>query len=319
VIQYRTFRNGDPPGLVNVWNSCFTGRGATLLRGTTLIEYFTFAKPYFDPEGLVLALADGVPVGFAHAGFGPRADGAALDPALGVLCTLGVVPAFRRQGVGTELLRRAEDYLRRRGARELLAGPMTPRNPFTFGIYGGSQSPGFLESDPAAGPFFQKHGYRPRDTVRVLQRTLEQAPGAADERFAALRQRCEVHAAALAPVSWWQECVLGPVEVVEFRLVDRPANRVVARTALWEMETYRPRWDDNAVGVASLEVDANLRRQGLAKYLMVQVLRHLREQYFSRVEVQVPEGDAAGAALAGQVGFQQVDVGHTYARDAGGA
>jgi ribosomal protein S18 acetylase RimI-like enzyme len=314
VIQYRTFRNADPPNVVSVWNQCFTGRGATILRGSTLVEYFTFAKPYFDPQGMILALSDTTPVGYAHAGFAPTADGSALDPKVGVLCSLGVVPAWRRQGIGSELLRRAEEYLRGRGATEVLAGPLAPRNPFTFGIYGGCQSPGFLDSDPLARPFFEKHGYRPREAVVVLQRRLSQALNVIDARFAAFRQQYEVHAGPLPVKTWWQECVLGPIEVVEFRLGERGQPKAaVGRAVLWEMETFRPRWNDHAVGVLGLEVVPEMRRRGLAKFLLTQILRHLQEQYFAMVEIQVAEGDAAGLALSRQLGFQPVDVGRLYA------
>src|SRR5262249_1931893 len=123
VIDYRSFRNGDPPAVVRLWNECFTGRGAARLRSPTLLEYFSFAKPYFDPTGRILAGDDGRPVGFAHAGFGPTADGAGLSTEAGVTCVLGVLPDYRRRGIGSELLRRGEAYLRGRGARELYAGP----------------------------------------------------------------------------------------------------------------------------------------------------------------------------------------------------
>src|SRR5207248_4905484 len=119
---------------------CFTGRGAALLHGPTLLEYFTFSKPYFDPVGLFVAAADGKPVGFAHAGFGADDAGKALRTDAGVTCALAVHPDHRRRGVGTELLRRCEDYLRRGGAKELTAGPLAPLDPFTFGLYGGSES-----------------------------------------------------------------------------------------------------------------------------------------------------------------------------------
>ncbi len=77
MIEYRIFRNNDPPTVTRLWNSCFTQRGAIGFRGSTLLEYFLFAKPYFDPAGLILALSDGNPVGFALSGFGPNADGSA--------------------------------------------------------------------------------------------------------------------------------------------------------------------------------------------------------------------------------------------------
>lgn len=314
MIHYRTFRNADPPAVVRVWNESFTGRGATLLRGNTLIEFFLFAKPYFDPEGLILALADDTPVGFALSGFGPTADGTALDTGVGILCLLGVTPRLRRQGIGSELLKRSEDYLRRRGARQLLAGPLSPRNPFTFAIYGGSQSPGFLDSDTLARPFLEKHGYRPEAAVTVLHRKLGRALGAPDGRFAPLRQQYTVQAGALRAQSWWQECVRGPIDPVEFRLVDQGRGSAAGRAVLWEMETYRPRWDDHPVGILDLEVAPEHRRRGLGKFLLSQILRHLQEQFFTLVEVQVAEGNAAALGLVRQLGFEPVDTGRGFVR-----
>jgi GNAT superfamily N-acetyltransferase len=317
VIQYRTFRNGDPPALVDLWNECFIGRGAAYLSGTTLLEYFTLAKPYFDPAGLILAVDAGRPVGFAHAGFGPDAAGKGPETASGVVCTLGVLPGHRRRGVGAELLRRAEEYLRGRGARELYAGPLHPRNPFTFALYGGSQSAGFLDSDPLARPFFERHGYRPRPTRLVFHRPLEQPPTVADGRFPAYRQRYEILAVPRHGLSRWDEAVIGPVELHEYRLQDKAGGRLVARATAWEMETFAPRWNEHAVGIVEADVVPELRRQGLAKFLLAQLLRHLHEQFFTLVEVHIDEGDAVAAGLFRGLGFEAIDAGRAYRKEDG--
>src|SRR3954462_6709967 len=104
VIQYRTFRNPDPPLLAEVWNASLAGPRTVSVppRTNALLEHFLLSKPYFDPRGMFFALADGRPVGFAQAGFGSTPEGAGLDTAAGVLCALGVAPAYRRQGVGSE-------------------------------------------------------------------------------------------------------------------------------------------------------------------------------------------------------------------------
>jgi ribosomal protein S18 acetylase RimI-like enzyme len=315
VIQYRTFRNTDPPALVDLWNHVFTGRGAACLRGASMLEYGVFAKPYFDPEGLILATADNQVVGFVHAGFGPTADGAALDRRAGVTCLLGVASSHRRQGIGSELLRRSEDYLRQRGAVELFAGPKEPLNPFTFGIYGGSESAGFLESDPLTRSFLERHGYRVQNTDVILQRSLDPLPNIVDARFAALRTHIDLIEGPLRPTTWWRECMLGLVELYEYRLQDKRDNTTAARLTLWEMETYGQRWNEHAIGLANFEVAPHLRRQGLAKYFLVQVLRYLHEQYFTLVEVHTRENNEARLNLLRLFGFQQVDKGHFYKRD----
>jgi len=317
VIHYRTFRNTDPPGLVGVWNASFgDSRAAVGLRTATLLEYFLFAKPYFDPHGLILAEDDGRPAGFALAGSGFAADGAALDPAVGVVCAVGVDPARRRQGVGSELLARAETYLRGRGAGTLLAGPMAPQDPYMFGLYGGSQSPGFLDSDADARPFFQKRGYVESAARGVFRLPLDQPPAAADARFAAHRQRYDVHVGPLSGCTWREECVYGPLELHEYRLVEKTTGRTAARAALWEMETFSPGWNEHAIGVADLAVPPELRRKGLAKFLLVQVLRHLHEQFYTLAEMQAPEGDAAVTGMLLGLGFTKVDRGVMYRREA---
>ncbi len=315
MIQYRAFRNTDPPGLVNVWNESFTARGAAALRSAALLEYFLFSKSYFDPEGLIVAADDGTAVGFVLAGFGPADDGSRLDPTTGVVCALGVAPGRRKQGVGSELASRAEDYLRRRGARAIYAGPTPPRNPFTFGLYGGSQSPGFLDSDAQARPFFERRGYVPHATRLVFQRTLERPPVVADGRFAAYRPRYEIQVDPLRETSWWQECVYGPLELHDYRLTEKATGRWAARAALWEMEPFCPTWNEHAVGVAALEVAPDMRRKGLAKFLMAQILRHLHEQFFTVVEIQAPEANAAAVNLIRGLGFTQVDRGVSLRRE----
>ena len=46
----------DPPVVAGrLWNTCFSDPGAVILRSPSLLEYFTFAKPYFEPEGFQIA------------------------------------------------------------------------------------------------------------------------------------------------------------------------------------------------------------------------------------------------------------------------
>jgi len=315
VIQYRPFRNDDPPGLLKVWNAAFTGRGTVPLRTPTALEHFVFAKLWFDPAGLIVA-ADGPQiVGFAHAGFGPAEGGRGVSTAAGVACALGVLPSHRGRGVGTELLRRSEAYLTGHGAKELYAGPMPPLNPFYFGLYGGSNQPGFLASDAAAGPFLTKRGYRPAESRLVLHRQLSGGVSVADARFPALRRRFDARVLARhGTFSWWEEDVLGPVELLEFALEERSSGRAVARALVWEMEGFAQRWGQAAVGLYRLEVEPEWRRQGLARYLLAQAFLYLQDQFYAVVEAQVSPDDEAALRLFQGLGFTQVDVGHRYRR-----
>jgi ribosomal protein S18 acetylase RimI-like enzyme len=318
VVQYRAFRNTDPPSLAAIWNEAFTGRGEARLRHSSPLENYVFAKPYFDAAGLILAEEENVPVGFVHAGFGPNDTQSALATDKGTICALGVRPSHRRKGIGSELLRRGEEYLHERGAKALFAGPMAPLDPFYFALHGGSDLPGFLESESEAGPFLQRHGYQADETCLVFQRVLSQPMNVVDARFALLRRRFEVRIVPRAgTISWWQEAVLGPVELVEFRLEEKLTGHTVARAAVWEMDLFSWRWNTPSVGLLEVQTREELRRQGLAKYLLAQTLRYLQDQFFGLVEFQVREPNATAIALIRGLGFEQVDKGHRYKKAPG--
>ncbi len=313
MIEYRGFRNTDPPALVEIWNDAFQGRGAARLRHPSLLERHVFAKPYFDPAGLILAVEDGRAVGFVHAGFGPNQRETMLARSAGSTCVLGVRHSHQRRGIGSELLERSEAYLKKQGAQTLHAGLMRPMNSFYFGIYGGSDLPGLLASDAAAAPFLEMHGYRGVETTLVFQRHLEQPVNIPDARFANLRRRFDVRILPRVPLgTWWQECMLGLVEPVEFRLEEKLTGKAVARATAWEMEAFSCTWNQPAVGILDVHVREDLRRQGLGKFLLANLLRYLQDQYFGLCEVQAPDHNQAAAKLFHSVGFAQVDVGRFY-------
>jgi ribosomal protein S18 acetylase RimI-like enzyme len=314
-MRYRTFRNADPPAVVALWNEALTHRGAVELRSHTPLENAVFNKPYFDPLGFIVAEDEGRMVGFAHGGFGPTDDLSALDPTKGVIAALAVRPDRRRSGVGSELLGRVEAYLRERGATSLRAGPSRPDKPFYLGVYGGSNAPGFLRSDPDIEPFLLARGYAPDRRVNVFDRRLDTPLNIVDARFGALRRKYEPQALPQARLgSWFRECVLGPLEPSEFRLDDKATGQTAARALFWEMTDYGWRWGAPPAGVLDVQVRNDLRRQGMGKFLLAQLLRHLQEQYFAVAEVQVPDEDEAAAKMFRSLGFVQVDVGVSYVK-----
>jgi ribosomal protein S18 acetylase RimI-like enzyme len=316
VVLYRTFRNTDPPRLVEVWNETFTGRGAVRLASSMPLERFVFCKPQFDPAGLFVAEEDGQCVGFAHAGMAfCDTEGSAA----GVVCLLGVRPNFRRHGIGAELLRRCEEYLRQHGAQQILAGGHWPRNPFYTGLYGGCQTSGFLRSDPLAEPFFLRHGYALDHQVLVMQRPLEQPFKLFDPRFVALRQRFDLRVDYPRTLrGWWRECVVGYLEPLEFVLTDRKTGLPAARTLVWDMEGFGLRWHSAAVGILDFEVLPEYRRQGLGKLSLSYIMRQVQEQFFHVVELHLSESNLQALGFLQGMGFEQVDTGQIFLKQAPG-
>jgi GNAT superfamily N-acetyltransferase len=210
-------------------------------------------------------------------------------------------------------LQHCEKYLLGGGARTLYAGLMTPFNPFYFALYGGSELPGILLSDASAHPFLLRHGYQIDQTCHVFDRQLNQPINVGDGRFAALRRQYDLRIAPRSGVtSWWDECVLGPVETVDFLLEEKATAQVAARASVWEMDLFSWRWNQPAIGIVDIHVQEAMRRQGLAKFLLAQLLRYLQEQFFGLAEVQSSQHNPAAINLYRSVGFEEVDRGHLY-------
>ena len=321
MISFRRFRNTDPPALADVWNESHPSRSAYPIRTPALLDRWVFSKPYFDPDGLIVAVDDddnGKILGYALAGFGPNESLSALDFTNGVICSVAVRPEARRHGVARDLVRKAEEYLTARGATTLRAGPRWPHCPYGFGLYGGTNCPGFLASDAAADPFFKSLGYAPADTTLVFHKKLDAPIAIADGRFGMLRKRYETQVLRAAAVpTWWHECVWGMLEPVEFRMVDKQANNApAARAVVWELEGYGWRWGFPSAGILDIQVRPDLRRQGLAKLMLAQVLRFLQDQFFGICEVHAPAERPELVGLCKAATLEQVDTGTTYVKPA---
>ncbi len=320
MIVYRAYRNTDPPGLADVWNESATARGAIPIRNPALLERWMFSKPYFEANSLVVAedvaeSGERKIVGFSLAAFAPNEEETRLDPTCGVVCCVLVRPSHRKRGIGRELLKRAEAYLADGGAVHIVFGSQWPVNPHLFGLYGGSNSPGILESDADAKPFLAKFGYQPAQSVTVFQRQLDQPIIMLDTRVPLLRRRYDVQLLKTASIaSWWQECLWNTLEPAEFRVIDKLTGVPAARAIAWELEGFGWRWNAPSAGIIDVQVRPDLRKQGLAKMLVFHILKFLQDQFFGIVELQVRSDDEAAVGLCKSLGFEQVDVGHVYGK-----
>lgn len=316
MITYRPFCNTDPPLLAAVWSDALGGRGSYPLRSPTALDRGAFSKSYFDPTGLVVAVDGSTPVGFAHAGFGVNHEETSLNHGIGVVCVVVVRPSHRNQGIGSELLKRAEQYLREHGASKALGGSARPHNPFYLGVYGGSDSPGVLASDPLGAPFFMKRGYSPLGEKRIVwQRRLDQPLVVGDPRMINHRKRFELVSHSGSGLStWWQENTVGLIEPVEFRLMDKQTNAPAARAVLWELDGFATRWGAPSAGIYSLTVKQDMRGQGIGKFFLAQLLRYLQDQYFGICECHTDEKHVPAHKLARSVGFEPVDEGQVFSK-----
>lgn len=320
MIQYRTFRNGDPPLILKLWNACELGRGAARPFSTDVFEIFNYSQQFFDREGLILASDTQGLIGFVHAGFGFRTDQSGLDRETGVICAIMVHPHRRRQGIGRELLTRAEAYLRDHGAREIRGGPAPLTDPFYFGLYGGSRPSGFLISDPLAEPFFLANGYEVLERHGVYQRNLSETRDPVSVRLLSVRRQTELAIAdAPSDPTWWWYTHFGRwdsvgIDSLRFRLIPRGGGTPLAGVTVIGLDQYIPAWQQRAIGLVDVYVGEDNRGQGFGQTLLVEVLKRLRQELITVAEIHAPESNEIATRVIRATGFEAVDTGVVYSK-----
>ncbi|HEX6984113.1 MAG TPA: GNAT family N-acetyltransferase [Planctomycetaceae bacterium] len=319
VIEYRRFHNSDPPRLVALWHAARLGRGAAGGFSFDAFELMNFAQRYFDRDGLIVA-ADtetGDLVGFAHAGFGPNEDESGIDTGVGVICAVVVRPDVRRQGIGRELVRRAEEYLRSRGAETILAGPAAPFDPFYVGLYGGSQPSGFLESDPDAAPFFAALGYEPVERFAVLQRDLQSGRDPMSFKVVTIRRKTQLGMAhGPDDPTWWWMTRYGRLDSLRFVLVPKTGGEPLAGVTILGLDLYLPKWQERVIGLTDLTVPEDERRKGYGQALLLEIAKRLREELVNRLEAHISESNPGALRTFEAAGFSRVDTGVVFRKPA---
>ena len=239
MIRYRCFLNDDPPRLAEVWRGCAARPGLAQPISAAMIELLVLAKPYFDREGLILALDGEQPIGFVHAGFGPSEDESRLSTEMGVTVLLLTIAHPDEAAIGAELLARSEEYLHRRGAKVLYGGGIQPLNPFYCGLYGGSELPGILDSEPQTQDLFRARDYRAIDHTIVFRRELIGFRPIVDRQQMQIRRNTDIEIVVDPPPrSWWDACAISAFDRTIFTLRSRADDRKVASATFWNMESF---------------------------------------------------------------------------------
>lgn len=315
VVEYRSFRNGDPPRLVRLWQECRLGRGGAQGFTPDTLELINFSQPYFDPDGLIVACEEGDLIGMVHAGFGCDESGSRLSRDIGVIAAVMVRPDRRRRGVGRELMRRAENYLRTHGAVELQAGQSRGRDPFYFGLYGGARPSGFLLTDPDAEPFLQALDYEPVQRVGVYQRNIQETTDPVHFRLIAIRRATTLNICDQpSDPTWWWYTRLGRIDSLRFQLWPKKGGPPIAGVTVVGLDAYVASWNARCIGIVDMFVRESERGKGYGRALLIEVVRHMRQELIAVAETHVPETNEHAVKAVTGAGFQRIDTGVVYRR-----
>jgi ribosomal protein S18 acetylase RimI-like enzyme len=304
VIEFRCFRNDDPPRLADAWRWADLGPAAMQPMTSLLLETAVFSKPYFDREGLVVAVEDGRAVGFAHAGFGPNAERSALDTTVGTTFLVVVVPHAEEARIGAELLARCEDYLRRRGATTLFGGGSPAMRSFYLGLYGGADLPGILDASSAMQGCFRRAGYVDGERVAVLRRSLTGYRPPVNRLQLAIRRSTTMRVIdEPARRNWWEAATTNGIALRRYEL--RAAGEDLLGTAtFWDVQPLASAWGTSVAGLLHTGIEGPRRRQGLAHYMVAESLHDLAQEGAALAETHVAEGNEAALGLFTKLGFE---------------
>jgi ribosomal protein S18 acetylase RimI-like enzyme len=314
VTEYRCFRNDDPPRIADVWRAADLGPSAMQPMTSTLLEACVFSKPYFEREGLIVALDGERMVGFAHAGFAANADRSGIDTSIGTTMLVVTVPNDAEAATAAGLLARTEDYLRRRGAAALRGGGSAAVGGFYLGLYGGAGLPGILDSSAGMQDVFRRAGYAEAERVAVLRRPLAGFRPPVNRLQMAIRRATTLRVIdEPARRSWWEAATTTGIALRRYELRNA-AEELLGSGTFWDMQPIASAWGVTAAGLLHVDIEGARRRQGLASYLVAEALHDLAQEGVTLVEAQVVETNAPALNLFDKLGFTIADRGTLFSR-----
>lgn len=319
MLTTRAFNNLDPPALLEIWRRKAISDPLHYRQlSMDFLQEHVLGLPYFDYEGLRLALENELPVGFAHAAFGPNDSGTNIDTGMGVICLVMVVPDHPHpEKVIAALIADCEQYLKERGAKRIFGGASRPCAPFYMGLYGGSEPLGVFESDRSLFRAFSESNYK------VLQKTIRfrlDLPGyqmPLTPAFAKWRRKLyiEYNTNPVAP-HWWQACMMCRFQWVDAFASESPGGEPIAKASFRIMNFGNEFFASRHASLMDIEVHEDYLRQGIATYLFGEAIKYLmNEEYVSILEAQAAEDDLPVVSLIKRLGLSPLESGAIFIKE----
>ncbi|MCL2305742.1 MAG: GNAT family N-acetyltransferase [Planctomycetaceae bacterium] len=320
MLSIRPFRNSDPPKLLEVWQQFFSkeSQKAVPISSPVLSEN-VLGMPFFDNHGLFLAFDNDLPVGFAHASFGPNQSKSDLDPETGVIHLVMTVPAYPDQmELNRRLLEHCEKYLKNNGAKVIFGGSARSSVSFYTGLYGGCEPIGVYESDKPLIAAYQEFGYQTLYNTLRFTNDLRHFQVPFTPKSVVWRKKLIVNYYDTPPTeNWFQACTtirsnwfnatatLGPHG-------EKRAEVHIRTTQQLDLPSVDGRIPSTAA-LVHLQVADGFLRQGIGTFLLGEVIRRLTiECHPSRIETIVMKEEEHLVQFFHKLGWQEGEQGRVF-------
>lgn len=321
-LRTRIFNNTDLDAVCELWNAHHRDLLIGLPINAERMELFIQAKPFFQPQQLIIATQDERPVGFIH--FGPVSS-ISLDhdePGQSSIAALCIHPDEDESSIAAVLLESAERHCRADGVGRCFFRSALPRTSFYVGIGPGDSLAGLLSSELKLCQWLTAAGYKPSVPTTIWELNLLDFQAPADRIQMLVRRSSFVQRQVQEPMlPWWQSCVLGHAEVSAFHLTDRNAMRILQEVILWGIspslrtlpETVMWLWPPN-MEYSPEDVPVEIAPADRILFLLAEACRELQAEQIDRVRTVTHAESNEFHRVLTRLGFQAIESGMVFER-----
>jgi len=312
MLQIRRFVQGHDEGVwISVRNKAFREFGD--FRSVTAEDMLMSEKsPTFDAAGMFIAELDGKPVGIVNAFVDKM-----REEKKGFIRMLGVVPEYRRRGIGRALAEKAIESLKERGMQTVEAGAVMEK--------------------PEAIRLWESMGFKRVRVFSTMKRDLENIPaGVGENREVLLRKFQKGSLEDLKLLNWLFNETFK--EHYDFRpdTVEETRYFLEQEPIFKEKELFIANLENSSVGYIGLGIDPKYneekntkagwiltigvlkphRRKGIGTRLMIEGMKLLKEKDMNEAMLGVDDQNPTKAiTLYEKVGFKAARKDLAYQRN----
>ena len=285
MLTVRSFRNEDPPRLLQLWKETQQRQGGcapVLSLSLNQFQAQMLGLPMLDTQSIMLAIDDEAPVGYVHTTFVPTQDGHSFDNTTGQICFLCVDPQYSDiSGAAAALIRAGENYLSGLGARKIFGGSPSPSAPFYTGFYSGGGAVGILHSDETTVNAFHVANYQIHQKTAWFHFDLRNHSPVIHVETVVYNDEFEVeiNETPLAK-TWWEGCAFTNGiwfdATAYLTRTNRPVARLRTRITYPDTENFLTMYGGTwLASLMELRVHPDFVDGGIEKYLLGELIRYL--------------------------------------------